>query len=505
MAASVYLGFAQFLIGIVLLIFASYSDIKLRKASDLIWVAMGFSGLIILGIMIIDRWNADEVESIVMPGLIPLIGILSYFLMCDWLVDFEAREMNLPWILVLIVSIIAVLNLCYLAGINSVQIVFVCLFFVFFLALEFIMFYLDHKNYIENKRAIEAKKKPVKKKVAQKPGPKKERESEKDEVEKSEQTETWVSWIIAILLIILLVLGFAVQNGHNLFSLSISVIVPVVIFILYLVFFKWQLMPETPGQTHDAVSEKPELEIIIRKRSIGELLGWTILIIFGILLIINMIYVSQLDEPPEFFNAAEENPRYFLALFSATIWLLIFYALYNLGIPKGGADTKALMAITVLFPMYLYFEQLLLINAFKDLTEVVTGIQYIFPFAFTILMNATIVTALIPLTLLIYNASKKDLKFPVCFFGYKMDLKSIPEKHVWIMYRFDDNDNVRTVLSPGDVENNVELISKLKKKGLKDAWVTPKIPFIVPLTIGFVLNYLVGNIIFALIYGIQGL
>jgi prepilin signal peptidase PulO-like enzyme (type II secretory pathway) len=41
-----------------------------------------------------------------------------------------------------------------------------------------------------------------------------------------------------------------------------------------------------------------------------------------------------------------------------------------------------------------------------------------------------------------------------------------------------------------------DIYAKFEKKGIKNIWVTPKIPFMIPLLIGFILSFFVGDILF---------
>lgn len=203
------------------------------------------------------------------------------------------------------------------------------------------------------------------------------------------------------------------------------------------------------------------------------------------------------------FSLENDIPDYYAAMFSVQIWLIMFYAMYNLGIPKGGADTKALMALSVLFPIYI-FKPLLIDFSFFTSEKIFSGIAYIFPFAFSVLINATVISLFVPLCLVIYNATKSDLKFPYCAFGYKMNINDIPKKHVWLMDQIDEKGNISTVLIPRQSEKDTEMIKEFEKHGHKNAWVTPKIPFIIPMAVGFLLIFLIGNILFTLIFGLGG-
>jgi prepilin signal peptidase PulO-like enzyme (type II secretory pathway) len=44
-----------------------------------------------------------------------------------------------------------------------------------------------------------------------------------------------------------------------------------------------------------------------------------------------------------------------------------------------------------------------------------------------------------------------------------------------------------------------------EKEGIKDIWVTPKIPFMIPLLAGFLTSFFLGDILSAIIFSFMGL
>jgi preflagellin peptidase FlaK len=115
-----------------------------------------------------------------------------------------------------------------------------------------------------------------------------------------------------------------------------------------------------------------------------------------------------------------------------------------------------------------------------------------------VLLNAVLIQIVLPIGFIIYNAYKGELLFPQCFFGYKMDIDKVKKKFVWLMEKIIDDEHV-LVLFPKKKDDMEEEIKKLKEAEIERVWVTPQIPFIVPITIGFIISFFIGNLLFGLI------
>lgn len=184
---------------------------------------------------------------------------------------------------------------------------------------------------------------------------------------------------------------------------------------------------------------------------------------------------------------------YFLQLLTIPIMLLIIYALYYSRLLHGGADAKALMSIAILVPFYPIFYFFPIIDPIMVETT-----QLFFPFIFVVLLNAVLIQVVLPIGFAIYNAYKGDFSFPQCFFGYKMEIDKAKRKFVWLMEKIVDDEHV-LVLFPKKNDGMDEDIKKLKEARMERVWITPKIPFIVPITIGFIISFFIGNLLFGLI------
>lgn len=179
---------------------------------------------------------------------------------------------------------------------------------------------------------------------------------------------------------------------------------------------------------------------------------------------------------------------YFQHLLAVPIIMLFIVVMYMLDIVRGGADAKALLSLSILFPFYPVFGTLPLVHGDTSAADT------LLPFSFSILFNAAIIVALTPLAYLARNLSRKEFAFPFGLLGYKLDTIEIARKHVWLMESIVDGKLV-THARPRRHEDLKADIELLASSGYKRVWVTPKIPFIVPMLVSLILTTIVGNVL----------
>ncbi len=167
--------------------------------------------------------------------------------------------------------------------------------------------------------------------------------------------------------------------------------------------------------------------------------------------------------------------------------------LYQFNVIKGGADAKALLALSVMLPSYPIIDPLPLISIPVELA------QYAFPFSLLILFNAALLTAVIPVGMFFYNLSKGSRKMPVMFFGYKMAVSDARKKFVWPL-EYVVEGRRKVTLFPKNMDSYEGVYDELEKSGADTIWVTPKIPFLIPITISILASTIVGNIIFLFVH-----
>ena len=146
------------------------------------------------------------------------------------------------------------------------------------------------------------------------------------------------------------------------------------------------------------------------------------------------------------------------------ICYLLFVVLFFGGMIKGGADVKCLISLAIIFPMYpvLYGYPII------GVPEPIISSMISFPLA--VLLYASLFSLILMVPLVVRNIRLGDTRFPNMLIGYRMRSEDVEGHHVWPM---------------GD---GAEEDGKV--------WVTPKIPFIIPITAAVVFTMFVGNLIF---------
>lgn len=181
---------------------------------------------------------------------------------------------------------------------------------------------------------------------------------------------------------------------------------------------------------------------------------------------------------------------YFWQLLDVLIMFVLLMLLYQVDVIKGGADAKALIALSMLFPVYPMIGHLPLVQASSDLFAL------IFPFSLLVLFNAAILSLVVPLGLLVYNLAKRDVHFPAMLLGYRISIREAKKKFVWPMERVEEGE-LKFVYFPKEDEENERILAELSAFGAKRIWVTPKIPFLIFITAGVAVSAVVGNPVLA--------
>lgn len=180
--------------------------------------------------------------------------------------------------------------------------------------------------------------------------------------------------------------------------------------------------------------------------------------------------------------------EYFQQLLAVPGFMLLIVVLYMLDVIRGGADAKALLSLAVLFPSYPVFDSLPLLRAES------TSAEILFPFTFVVLVTAAIIVALFPLAFLAINIARGDSKFPYSFLGYRIPAADVGKKHVWLMERIRDGKHELRARPIHDEDISRAVLS-LQEAGFSEIWVTPKIPFIIPMLIGLIVAAMIGNLL----------
>ncbi|MBU3968064.1 MAG: prepilin peptidase [Euryarchaeota archaeon] len=196
------------------------------------------------------------------------------------------------------------------------------------------------------------------------------------------------------------------------------------------------------------------------------------------------------------YDILTEGVPYLLGLLiSAGLIFVLVYILFQLG-SFGGADAKSLIVISIILPAYPVIQ---MFGQNFPLNEPLIPL-----FAFGVLGNAVLLTVVVPLGLAVYNIFRMGLHMDnplYIFIGYKSGISDLANKHIKLIQSFEEEDGeIKFRFKRGGVEINEDVISELKalsEKGLikDDVWVTPGLPFMIPITLGFFVAVFYGDMI----------
>jgi preflagellin peptidase FlaK len=188
------------------------------------------------------------------------------------------------------------------------------------------------------------------------------------------------------------------------------------------------------------------------------------------------------------------------------IWALVYF-IFKVG-GFGGADAKALIAIAIMFPLY----------------PAITLAGFDFPFAggimspvfaLAVLGNAVALNIVVPLCMFLYNLTTTPagelLANPMgAFTGYKARIGELKGKHLRLMHHYDETDDKvskRWVFKGSEIdEYSLGELAKWRDAGKigDKVWVTPKLPFLIPITLGFLAAVFYGDILMQVISTLMG-
>ncbi len=177
------------------------------------------------------------------------------------------------------------------------------------------------------------------------------------------------------------------------------------------------------------------------------------------------------------------------AYVSMPVMYLVMNTFYYSGVVKGGADAKAVIAIAFLYPSYPVFGDLPLIGIPGGSIPL-----FLVP-AFAVFMLAAILSVLLVIPYTITNIVRHDTEFPLMMAGFRMDIDRAERSHVWPME--DAFGNEVTVCMSGTEDPDV--YRRLRNAGRTKVWVTPIIPFLIPITVAYAAIILLGNPLFLFI------
>lgn len=167
------------------------------------------------------------------------------------------------------------------------------------------------------------------------------------------------------------------------------------------------------------------------------------------------------------------------------VFYILYLLMYMAGLLRGGADAKCLVSLTVAFPAYPVFWHFPLIEVPEGL------LSQIFVFSVAVLFHA-LLFSLAAAFCTAYRNLRKGYTGKRVFSGYVMDIDEAEDSFVWPM---DDTDGEKLFRTPIN-EDPAEIYFRLRDYGEKEIWVTPMIPFILPVFASFLFVGLAGNLLF---------
>lgn len=183
----------------------------------------------------------------------------------------------------------------------------------------------------------------------------------------------------------------------------------------------------------------------------------------------------------------------FKSLLVAGIFAFLLYILNF-----GGADVKAIISISILFPTFP------LLSLFH-LRLPIMQVPPLDIFVLSMLTNSLLIALLAPISLLFYNLCKRDFS-PLMFLGYKVEIPALRrKKNFKLMQEVEgEGSEIKKRYIWGGVEPTEEVLSRLEEMGrdkrINEVWITPELPFIVYLTAGFFTTVVYGDLISTLLF-----
>ncbi|AGB48560.1 prepilin signal peptidase PulO-like peptidase [Methanomethylovorans hollandica DSM 15978] len=192
-------------------------------------------------------------------------------------------------------------------------------------------------------------------------------------------------------------------------------------------------------------------------------------------------------------------PYIFRTVISFVVIFIFVYILFILH-AFGGADAKVLMVISIILPV---FPQLSL----NVVQLPLWGVPLLDLFTFSVFGNSVLMTIIVPLGLLIYNLvtvpPKELIKKPLyALIGYRQHIDNLEEGHFRLIEKHEETPNgvvQRFTRTGTSVDRDMILkLQALHRKGSigEHVWITPGLPFMIPITAGFLAAILFGDLIF---------
>jgi len=162
----------------------------------------------------------------------------------------------------------------------------------------------------------------------------------------------------------------------------------------------------------------------------------------------------------------------------------------------GGADIKAIISLSLLFPNFPFF------SAFRFRLPLM-GLPPLDIFVLSMLTNTLLIALFAPVSLFFYNLLRRNFS-PLMFLGRKVEISELrSRKHFKLMHEIEEESGEMKYVW-GGIEPTEEILSRFeeleRQKRIKEVWITPELPFIVYLTAGFFTAAFYGDFISTLLF-----
>lgn len=221
-----------------------------------------------------------------------------------------------------------------------------------------------------------------------------------------------------------------------------------------------------------------------REKDIKKPIGFLAIALY----IISFVWISYIGYSVVNGNVAWEDVSGPYVAFCAVI---VFEIFYMTDVIKGGADAKALICLAILFPWYPDIS-----SGIPMIVPAVEAVRTFFPFALSVLFMGALVSCAVPIYYLSKNIGGGKKSGLRAFIGFRLPIEEVEKHFVWLMEWVEEGQVRFSYRKPRETETLKADLAALKERGLKEVWVTYKIPFIIPMTIGLLIVIFAGNLLF---------
>lgn len=181
-----------------------------------------------------------------------------------------------------------------------------------------------------------------------------------------------------------------------------------------------------------------------------------------------------------------------IAALAAFAGIVLARGLYELGWLWGGADAKAVIALSLIVPTL----SAPVLGSLGDPAALAVS-----PFAVTSIVNTAVISIGVPLGLAALNLRRREFRGAAGFLGYSLPTSDLPHRWVWLRDprepgAREEEEGIET--SEDDRRRRAAQAAELARRGIDRVWVYPQLPWIALLALGALAGALVGNVVFDL-------